>query len=46
MKTKGNFYVQFFQNPSSKSQIFHYMGTGIQHMEVKQNILLPSNNYQ
>ena len=35
---KGNFYVQFLQKPSSKFQIFHYMKTGIQYMEVNENV--------
>ena len=44
VKIWGNFYVQFLQKPSSKFQIFHYMETGIQDMEIKQKILLSSNN--
>ena len=38
VKIWGNFYVQFLQKPSSKLQIFYYMETGIQYMEVKQNV--------
>ena len=30
--------MHFLLKPSSKSQIFHYMETGIQYMEVKQNV--------
>ena len=30
--------MQFFQKLSSKFQIFHYIETGIQYMEVKQNV--------
>ena len=37
MKIWGKFYVQFLQKSSFKFQIFHYIETGIQHIEVKQN---------
>ena len=30
--------MQVLQKPSSKSQVFHYMKTGIKYMEVKQSI--------
>ena len=30
--------MQFLQKPTSKFQIFYYMETGIQYMEVKQNV--------
>ena len=38
VKIWGNFYVQFLQKSSSKFQIFHYMETGIQYVEVKQDV--------
>ena len=38
VKIWGKFYVQFLQKPSPNFQIFHYMETGIQYIEVKQNV--------
>ena len=37
MKIWEKFYVQFLQKSSFKFQIFHYIETGIQYIEVKQN---------
>ena len=31
-------FVQFLQKPNSKFQIFRYMETGIEYMEVKPNV--------